>query len=123
MFGINLGRAATSKSNSIQELLRPLLVDGELFEIGFGDFNQTIAFTNMRLVLVDITGKKDEKREFHSVPYSKISHFCIRSKWNFRSHAELRIWVGSDPNPIERIIYNDEDIFLPQRILGKYILT
>ena len=120
MFDINLGRgAATSRSNSIEELLRPLLVDGELFEIGFG----TIAFTNMRLVLVDITGKKDEKREFHSVPYSKISQFCIRGDWIFRSHRELRIWVGSDPDPIERGFYNDEDIFLVQRILGKYILT
>ena len=57
---------------------------------------------------------------FHT---ARFHNFAFGVIGIFDRIAELRIWVGSDPDPIERGFYNDEDIFLVQRILGKYILT
>ena len=55
-------------------------------------------------MLVDIQGLTGKKVEYLSIPYNEISKFSIETAGHFDLDAELKLWVGSDPAPIEKTL-------------------
>jgi hypothetical protein len=74
-------------------------------------------------MIVDVQGMTGKKIEYLSIPYSKITKFSIETSGRFDLDAELKIWVGSDPSPIQKKFNKKVNIYDLQRVLAQFTLA
>lgn len=117
-----LGNAGVVPAEKLAADYGKLLTDGETIEVGFVVIRDTFVFTNKRLILVNIQGITGSKTEYFSIPYSKITKYSIETAGTFDLDAELKIWVGSDPKPIEKSFNKKVNIYDLQKVLAAYVL-
>lgn len=118
-----LGNAGVVAPDKIETDYAQLLAEGETIEVGFAVFRDTFIFTDKRLMIVDIQGMTGKKIEYLSIPYSKITKFSIETSGRFDLDAELKIWVGSDPSPIQKKFNKKVNIYDLQRVLAQFTLA
>lgn len=123
LFSELMGNASEVDASQLNEELGPILADNESVELGFKMIRDLFVFTNKRLVLVDKQGITGSKVEFLSIPYKSIARFAVETTGTFDSDSELRIWVGSDPNPIEKELDGSADIAAIQKKLANCIFS
>ena len=117
-----LGKAKAEKPEEIQERYGPLFGEREIVEIGFKVIRDTFIFTNKRLIIVDAQGITGRKTEYLTIPYSKITKYSIETSGHFDLDADLKIWVGSFHEPIEKKFRGDSIVYELQRVLASYVL-
>jgi len=117
-----LGNAGVVESSELTQKYSQLLIEGENIEIGFTVFRDTFIFTNKRLILVDVQGMTGKKIEYLSIPYNKITKFSIENAGNFDLDAELKIWIGSDPTPLEKKFNKKVNIYQLQQVMALHTL-
>ena len=101
-----------------------VLVPGgeEAIEKAYHVFRDSYLFTNRRLILVDRQGLTGKKVEYHSIPYSKITHFSIETAGSFDLDAELKIWISGMSQPIQKKFNKQLSIYELQSVLAKHIV-
>ncbi|WP_149956402.1 PH domain-containing protein [Zafaria cholistanensis] len=72
----------------------PLFVPEENLLAAFKGVRDFVAFTNKRLIAVNIQGMTGRKRDFTSLPYSKIQAFSVETAGTFDLDAELDLWFS-----------------------------
>ncbi len=117
-----LGNAGVVPAEKLAAEYGKLLTDDETIEVGFVVIRDTFVFTSKRLILVNIQGITGSKTEYFSIPYSKITKYSIETAGTFDLDAELKIWVGSDPKPIEKSFNKKVNIYDLQKVLAAYVL-
>lgn len=117
-----LGNAGVVSPDKLAADYGKLLIEGEIIEVGFVVIRDTFVFTNKRLILVDIQGLTGSKIDYLSVPYSKITKYSIETAGTFDLDAELKIWVGSDPEPISKKFNKKVSIYDLQMVLAEHVL-
>lgn len=117
------GNAAEADAEKLEKEFDSILCDGEEIQQAFKIIRDLVVFTNKRLVLVDRQGITGKKVEYHSIPYRSIYHFAVETSGHFDLDSELKIWVGSDPEPIEKEFKRGTDIRGVQQMLAKYVAT
>lgn len=70
----------------------PLLVQGEQIVACFKAMRDFVVFTNKRVIAVNVQGMTGKKRDFTSLPYSKVQAFSIETAGTFDLDAELDLW-------------------------------
>ena len=118
-----LGNAGVVAPDKIETDYAQLLAEGETIEVGFAVFRDTFIFTDKRLIIVDVQGMTGKKIEYLSIPYSKITKFSIETSGRFDLDAELKIWIGSDPSPIQKKFNKKVSIYDLQRVLAQFTLA
>jgi hypothetical protein len=118
-----LGNAGVLPADTLEADYGRLLVEGERIEIGFVVLRDTFVFTNRRLILVDVQGLTGSKIACQSIPYGRITRFSIETAGTFDLDAELRIWVGSDPEPISKKFNRKVSIYDLQLALATHVLA
>ena len=85
-----------SRSNSLQHetTLAPLLVDGETVLSAYSTVRDFVVFTNKRIIAVNVQGLTGKKKDFSTLPYSKIQAFSVETAGTFDLDAELEIWFS-----------------------------
>ncbi|RNI12993.1 PH domain-containing protein [Methanohalophilus sp. RSK] len=116
------GNAGVVEPEKLESDYGQLMCDGETIEIGFVVIRDTFIFTNKRLIVVDVQGVTGKKRSYLSIPYDKISKYSIETAGHFDLDAELKIWIGSDPRPIEKTFNKKVDIYELQKVLSTHVL-
>jgi hypothetical protein len=58
----------------------PLLIQGEQIVACFKAMRDFVVFTNKRVIAVNVQGMTGKKRDFTSLPYSKIQAFSIEPR-------------------------------------------
>lgn len=99
-----------------------LLIENESIEIGFNIFRDKFIFTNKRLIIVDVQGITGNKIEYLTVPYSKITKYSIETSGSFDLDAELKIWIGSESEPIQKKFNKKVNIYDLQKVLSSHLL-
>lgn len=117
-----LGNAGVVDSDKLDRDYGQLLTDDEQLEIGFVVIRDTFVFTSKRLLVVDKQGMTGRKTEYLSVPYRKITKYSIETAGHFDLDAELKIWIGSDPKPLQRTFNKKVNIYDLQRVLAEKVL-
>ena len=74
--------------------IAPILVNSESFVATFKAMRDYVAMTNKRLIAVNVKGMTGKKRDFTSLPYSKIQAFSIETAGSFDMDAELDLWFS-----------------------------
>lgn len=123
LFSKIIGNAGVVKPEELQTEYGQLLIDGEEIEVGFKVIRDTFIFTSKRLIFVDIQGITGKKTEYLSIPYGKITKFSIETAGSFDLDAELKMWIGSDPDPLVRKFNKNVNIYDLQRVLSSHALA
>ena len=122
LFSGLMGNASEVDDADLEKVLTNTLIEGERVEKAYKVVRDMFIFTNKRLILLDKQGVTGSKMEMISIAYSKITKFSKESAGHFDLDAELKIWVGSDPNPISKDFKAGDNINDVYRIISQYSL-
>ncbi|WP_462171501.1 PH domain-containing protein [Pseudoalteromonas xiamenensis] len=117
-----MGNASEVDENELDKLLSNTLIPGEKIEKAYRVIRDMFVFTNKRLILIDKQGMTGSKIEMLTIPYSKITKFSKESAGHFDLDAELKIWVGSESEPLSREFKAGDNINDVYRILSQHCL-
>ncbi len=117
-----MGNASKVDASKIQSEFAQILAPGEKVEHAYLLIRDYFVFTDKRFVLVDKQGVTGSKVEYHSIPYKSISHFSIETGGTFDLDAELKIWISSNPVPLQKTFNKRLSIYEVQSVLASYVL-
>lgn len=80
--------------STIEKDISPLLIDGEKLISAYQTIRDYCVFTNKRLVTVNIQGLTGKKRDYTSLPYSKISAFSVETAGVLDLDSELEMYFS-----------------------------
>jgi hypothetical protein len=72
----------------------PMLLPGENVLSAYKGARDFVIFTDKRLIAVNVQGLSGKKRDFSSLPYSKIQVFSVETAGTFDRDAELDLWFS-----------------------------
>lgn len=101
--------------------LRPLLVEGETIVGCYQDIRDHVAFTNKRIISVNVQGLTGKKRDFTSLPYSKISVFSVETAGTFDLDSELELYY-SGVGKVKFEFKGSSDIVQIGHLISQYAL-
>ncbi|MCV7347415.1 PH domain-containing protein [Mycolicibacterium rhodesiae] len=114
-------RLAPSDPRMLASELAPILVDGEAVHLGFKGMRDSVVFTNKRLIAINVQGITGKKRDYTSLPYSKIQAWSIETAGRFDLDAELQLWFSGLGTV--RLDFNGQvDIRSIGQLIGAYVL-
>ncbi len=68
--------------------------DGENILSTFKGIRDGVVFTNKRIIAMNVQGLTGTKKDFTSLPYSKIQAFSVETAGVFDLDSELEIWFS-----------------------------
>ena len=80
--------------DSLDDSLKQLLIQGEQIIQGYKGIRDYVAFTSKRIIAVNIQGLTGKKKDYTSLPYSKIQAFSIETAGNFDLDSELDLFFS-----------------------------
>ena len=72
----------------------PLMIVGESIVATFQTVRDGLVFTNKRIMAIDVQGIRGKKKDFTSLPYSKVQAFSIETAGTFDLDSELELWFS-----------------------------
>lgn len=76
------------------DTVQPILIDGEKVIAEYSAMRDFVMFTNKRIITVNVQGITGKKKDFTSLPYSKIQSFSIETSGVFDLDSELEIYFS-----------------------------
>lgn len=70
------------------------LIDGEDVIGTYQSVRDGVVFTNKRIIAINVQGLTGKKKDFTSIPYSKISTFSLETAGLLDLDAELEIYMS-----------------------------
>ncbi|WP_284235719.1 PH domain-containing protein [Mycobacterium antarcticum] len=101
--------------------LAPILIDGERVSLAFRGMRDSVTFTNKRLIAINVQGLTGKKRDYSSLPYSKIQAWSIETAGRFDLDAELELWF-SGLGKVRLEFRGQIDIRTIGKLIGDYVL-
>lgn len=83
----------TDPENALR-VVQPLLIGGEQVLSAYKGVRDLVVFTNMRVISVNVQGVTGKKKDFTSMPYSKISVFSVETSGVADIDSELEMWFS-----------------------------
>ncbi len=77
-----------------EKLVGPLLIEGENVVSAYHEARDFVVFTNMRLITVNVQKLTGKKKDFTTLPYSKISVFSVETAGVMDLDSELDLWFS-----------------------------
>lgn len=101
--------------------LGELLVPGESIVMAFKGMRDSVTFTDKRLIALNVQGMTGKKRDWTSLPYSKIQAFSVESAGTFDLDSELELWF-SGLGRVKLEFARGVDIRVMGRFIGERVL-
>ena len=123
---IDFNNASFIKLNEVDnkvglELVGDQLVDGESLMNSFKGIRDMVIFSDKRIIAINVQGLSGKKKDFTSLPYSKIQAFSVESAGTFDRDAELVLWF-SGLGKVKFEFSTSFDIKKFNRLIGSYVL-
>lgn len=80
--------------NAFEKMVAPILVDGEELIGSYQSIRDGVVFTDKRIVAINVQGITGKKKDFTSLPYSKIQAFSVETAGVFDLDSELELWFS-----------------------------
>lgn len=104
-----------------EKLIAPLFVSGEEFLGEYQAIRDFVIFTNKRAIAVNVQGVTGKKKDFTSLPYSKIQLFSIETSSVLDLDSELEIYLSG----VGKVVFEftgQSDITAIARAIGESVL-
>ena len=88
---VKLGEVSISE---VAHQIDPLLMDDEKAYAAFKGIRDYIVFTSKRIIAVNVQGITGKKKDFTSLPFSKVQAFSLETAGTFDLDAELELWFS-----------------------------
>ena len=75
-------------------LISPMLVPDELIIGSYQSIRDGVVFTSKRIIAINIQGLTGKKKDFTSLPYSKIQAYSIETAGVLDTDCELDLWFS-----------------------------
>lgn len=75
-------------------LISPMFIDGERIIGSFQSVRDGVVFTNKRIIAINLQGLTGKKKDFTSLPYSKINAYSVETAGVLDNDAELDMWFS-----------------------------
>ena len=82
-------------SSELVKVVSPMFIHDEQVIQIFRGIRDFVVFTNKRIIAVNVQGLTGKKKDFTSLPYSKIQAFSVESAGHFDLDSELDLWFSS----------------------------
>ena len=106
---------------SNEKLVAPLFVSGEQFLGEYQALRDFVIFTNKRAIAVTVQGMTGKKKDFTSLPYSKVQLFSIETSGVLDLDSELELYF-SGVGKITFEFTGESDIVTIGKAIGEYVL-
>lgn len=84
-------KLSKSKDTKVPKEVLELLVQGEDVVGYYSALRDYVVFTNKRIIACNVQGMTGQKKDFSSLPYSKMQAFSIESSGTFDMDSELTV--------------------------------
>ena len=72
----------------------PMLIPGEEIVSSYQGIRDGVVFTNKRIIAINVQGITGKKKDFTSLPYSKIQAFAVETAGVLDLDSELELWFS-----------------------------
>jgi hypothetical protein len=112
----------TEVDNTVgMQMVGDFLIDDEDIFSSFKGSRDMVVFTSRRVIAVNVQGISGKKRDYSSLPYSKIQAFSVETAGTFDRDAELELWFSGLGKV--RFEFNSQfDVKKFSKFIGRYIL-
>ena len=112
-----------SKANpdTVLKDISPLFVPGEEIIGVYKALRDCVAFTNKRIISVNVQGMTGKKKDFTSMPYSKVQVFSVETAGVLDMDSELEIYF-SGLGKVKFEFSGANDIVQIGQTIGTYVL-
>jgi len=107
--------------NSIADDLMPLFVADEEVIGCYKSVRDHVVFTNKRIIAVNVQGLTGKKKDYTSLPYSKIQAFSIETAGVFDLDSELELYF-SGLGKVKFEFSGSSDIIQIGKVIGEFAL-
>lgn len=104
-----------------QELVDAMLVDGEALFASFKSARDMVVFTDKRIIAINVQGMSGAKKDFTSLPYSKVQAFSVETAGKLDNDCEMELWF-SGLGKVKFEFKSNFDIRSFNKLLSKYVL-
>lgn len=77
-----------------EAMISPMLIPGEAILGAFQSIRDGVVFTDKRIVAINVQGLTGKKKDFTSLPYSKIQAFSLETAGVLDLDSELTLWFS-----------------------------
>lgn len=84
-----------SAGASVENEIAPLLISNETIIGAYKGVRDYVVFTNKRIISVNVQGLTGKKKDYTSLPYSKIQVFSIETSGVLDFDSELELYFSS----------------------------
>lgn len=114
-------KLSRAKGDDVEAKITPLLIEGESIISAYKAIRDFVVFTDKRVISVNVQGITGKKKDFTSMPYSKISVFSIETSGTFDLDSELEMYF-SGVGKVKFEFTGSSDIVEIGKIIGTYAL-
>ncbi len=75
-------------------IIAPMFVNGEYIVATFKGIRDGVVFTNKRIITINVQGLTGKKKDFTTLPFSKIQAFSVETAGTFDLDSELELWFS-----------------------------
>lgn len=109
------------KNDEFGKIIEDFLVTEEQIIGTYQSVRDGVVFTNKRIIAINVQGITGKKKDFTSIPYSKISTFSLETAGVFDLDAELEIYM-SGVGRVKFEFTGSTDVKKICRIISEYTL-
>lgn len=83
-----------ANDSTFAPMLSPMFVQDESIIGAFQSIRDGVVFTNKRIFAINVQGITGKKKDFTSLPYSKIQAFSVETAGVLDLDSELELWFS-----------------------------
>lgn len=80
--------------NTFASTIYPMFVDGEEIIGTYQTIRDGVVFTTKRIIVINVQGITGKKKDFTSLPYSKIQAYSVETAGVLDLDSELDLWFS-----------------------------
>ncbi len=109
------------KSDGAGKEVGQLLIPGEIIIGSYKGIRDSVTFTNKRVIAVNVQGMTGKKKDYTSLPYSKVQAFSVETSGVLDIDSELELWFSS-VGLVKFEFTGNSDIVRIGQAIGSFIL-
>lgn len=108
-------------ADTVMKDISPLLVPGENVIGAYKALRDYVAFTDKRIIAVNVQGVTGKKKDFTTLPYSKIQSFSVETSGVLDMDSELELYF-SGLGKVKFEFSGSNDIVKVGQLISSFIL-
>jgi hypothetical protein len=108
-------------ATDFESMIAPMFVNGESILGTFRGIRDGVVFTNKRIISINVQGMTGKKKDFTSLPYSKIQAFSVETAGIIDLDSELELWF-SGMGKVKFEFVSKADVSALCRTISEFVL-